>query len=268
MDSVCARGLPAWRPALRLIEAYLGRIGQARAPGLAELTLAHLSHIPFENLSVLAGQPVLLDDEALYAKLVQQKRGGYCFEQNTLFQRVLQQLDYQVTPLQARVRRGVQEIRPHTHKLLRVRAHDQDYLVDVGFGGEGPSRPLPWGTTQEFQPGVKHRLIPEGDLWVLQNQHDDQEWVDLYATDNRPAEHVDYEMANWFTSTHPQSLFVNSMLVGLHHRTGYTILFDGLLRRRTDGVTTQTRFQQESEIRRCLENDFQLTIPPAMRVPH
>ncbi|MBX3171482.1 MAG: arylamine N-acetyltransferase [Candidatus Eremiobacteraeota bacterium] len=255
------------RRAHRLIEDYLRRIGQTKVPDLSQLVRAHLSHIPFENLSVLAGQPVWLDDDSLLAKLIRQKRGGYCFEQNTLFQRVLEKLGYELTPLQARVRRGVHEVRPNTHKLLRVRYHDQDYLVDVGFGGEGPSRPLPWGTTQEFQPGVKHRMVQEDGLWVLQNQHDGEDWVDLYATDNRRAEQVDYEMANWFTSTHPGSLFVNSMLVSLHHETGYMMLFDGLLRRRRNGVTHQTRLQEESEIRRILEDEFDLTIPPGMRVP-
>ena len=240
-----------------MIEDYLHRIGESRVPELQDLVRAHLKSIPFENLSVLAGQPILLDDQSLWAKLVQQKRGGYCFEQNTLLQRVLEQLGYQLTPLQARVRRGVTEIRPHTHKLLRVRCYDQDYLVDVGFGGEGPSRPLPWGSTQEFQPGVKHRMILEHDLWVLQNQHDGGEWLDLYATDNRATEHVDYEMANWFTSTHPQSLFVNSMLVGLHHDLGYTILFDGNLKHRDHGITTETRLE-ESEIGRTLEEVFHL----------
>lgn len=250
-----------------MIEDYLRRIGLTKAPELSGLVRAHLCHIPFENLSVLAGQPILLDDESLYAKLVRQKRGGYCFEQNTLMQRVLEHLGYELTPLQARIRRSTGEMRPYTHKLLRVRSHDQDYLVDVGLGGHEPSRPLPWGRTQEFQPGVRHRMIREGDLWVLQNQHDDGDWIDLYATDNRRAEHVDYEMANWFSFTHPAATFVNSMLVARHHHSGYTILFDGCLRHRRDGVTTKTILQEESEIRRTLENEFDLTIPPGMRVP-
>lgn len=244
-----------------MIEEYLRRIGHAKAPDLSELVSAHLRHIPFENLSVLAGQPVLLDDQSLVDKLVRQQRGGYCFEHNTLFQRILERLGYELTPLQARVRRGVREVRPFTHKLLRVRHHDQDYLVDVGFGGEGPSRPLPWGSVQEFQPGVKHRLIQEGDLWVLQNQYDGEDWVDLYATDNRRAEHVDYEMANWFTSTHPGSLFVNSLLVGLHHVGGYKILFDTSLRVRHEGVTTVTEVEPVA----ALKDHFNLIPPEGFR---
>jgi len=252
------------------VNEYLQRVGLTELVELPELMRAHLYHIPFENLSVLAGQPILLDPDSLWKKLVTDRRGGYCFEQNTLFEKLLLKLGYELVTLQARVRRGVQELRPHTHKLLRVTYHGQDYLVDVGFGAEGPSQPLPWfhGSSAEFQPGIRHRLIQENDLSVLQCRHDDDPWLDLYATDNRPAHPVDYEMANWFTSTHPTSLFVNSMLVGLHHDGGYTILFDGLLRQRQDGVTTTTRLNHEQEICRVLEQQFHLNIPPGMRVPH
>ena len=125
------------------MKEYLERLGLTRVPDLPELMQAHLHNIPFENLSVLAGRPIPLDLESLERKLLLEKQGGYCFEHNTLFEHVLRQLGYQVTPLQARVRRGVHEIRPHTHKLLRVVWKGQEHLVDVGFGGEGISQPLP-----------------------------------------------------------------------------------------------------------------------------
>ena len=249
---------------------YLARVGLTQPVELPELMWAHVQHIPFENLSVLAGQPILLDPDSLWKKLVTERRGGYCFEHNTLFEKLLLNLGYDLVPLQARVRRGVQEIRPQTHKLLRVTYHGQDYLVDVGFGGEGPSQPLLWleGKEQEFQPGIRHRLIRENDLWVLQCRHDDDPWVDLYATDNQRAYPVDYEMANWFTSTYPDSIFVKSMLVSHHHPGGYTSLFDGLLRQRKDGITSTTRLHQQGEILATLKSQFHLNPPSGMRVPH
>ncbi|MBN9419076.1 MAG: arylamine N-acetyltransferase [Candidatus Eremiobacteraeota bacterium] len=240
-----------------MIQAYLERVGLTRVPDLGGLMRAHLQHIPFEALSALSGEPILLDDQSLFQKLVHNKRGGYCFEQNTLFQRVLEELGYDLVPLQARMRRGAKELRPNTHKMLRVRLHDQDWLVDVGVGGEGPYQPIPWGSTQEFQPGIKHRMVSQDDLWVVQNQTDGGEWIDLYATDNRPAEHIDYVMANWFTSTHPTSIFVTHLLTGLHHDGGYKILFDNHLRKRHDGVTTVT----EVEPIAALKEHFDL-IPP------
>lgn len=244
-----------------MIEEYLKRVGLTRVPDLGGLMRAHLRSIPFENLSVLSGQPILLDDQSLFDKLVLQNRGGYCFEMNTLFQNVLQELGYELTALQARMRRSSKELRPHTHKLLRVRQHDQDYLVDVGVGGEGPYQPIPWGTTQEFQLGVKHRMVQEEDLWVLQIQIDGAEWVDLYATDNRPAYPIDYEMANWFTSTHPTSIFLSHLFLGLHHDGGFKILFDQNLRVRHQGVTTLT----EVEPLVALKEHFHLSPPEGFR---
>ncbi|MFN8609538.1 MAG: arylamine N-acetyltransferase [Vulcanimicrobiota bacterium] len=241
------------------MKEYLERLGLTRVPDLPELMQAHLHNIPFENLSVLAGRPIPLDLESLERKLLLEKQGGYCFEHNTLFEHVLRQLGYQVTPLQARVRRGVHEIRPHTHKLLRVVWKGQEHLVDVGFGGEGISQPLPWVTHQEheFYPGVFHRLVWQDELWVLQCRHDQGDWLDLYATENRRTYPVDDEMGNWYTSTFPGSLFRKSMLISLHHTSGYTSLFDGLLKHRRDGHT-QTRQLAPEEIPRVLAENFGL----------
>jgi N-hydroxyarylamine O-acetyltransferase len=91
------------------LAAYLARIGLARPPaltaaGLAELHLAHATHIPFENIDVLLGRPIRLDPASLHQKLVRDKRGGYCFEQNLLFAGVLESLGFRVTKLAARVR--------------------------------------------------------------------------------------------------------------------------------------------------------------------
>ncbi|MHC5544329.1 arylamine N-acetyltransferase family protein, partial [Singulisphaera rosea] len=107
------------------LESYLARIGYAGdlAPTLGvfeDLHLAHVSHIPFENLDILLGRPICLDLESLQAKLVRGKRGGYCFEHNLLFAAVLETLGFPVTRLAARVRYGTLQLLPRTHMLLRV----------------------------------------------------------------------------------------------------------------------------------------------------
>ena len=103
------------------LDAYLPRVGGARAlapslEGLVDLHRAHCAAIPFENLDILLGRPIALDLPSLQAKLVQGGRGGYCFEQNTLFQAALEALGYRVTALAARVRVGTTEVRAaHPH---------------------------------------------------------------------------------------------------------------------------------------------------------
>lgn len=119
---------------------YLDRIGAATPvrPDLAALgalTRAHLAHVAFENLDVQLGREPPVAVDAIFAKVVGQGRGGWCFELNTLFGALLADLGYSVTRLKADVRRGGEvPDRPGNHLCLRVDL-DRPYLVDVGFGG-------------------------------------------------------------------------------------------------------------------------------------
>jgi len=130
------------------LDAYLARIGEKSplAPtsdALLALHRAHCAAIPFENLDILLGRGISLDLPALEAKLVRGRRGGYCFEQNTLFRAALEAMGFRVTALAARVRVGTTEIRPRTHMLLRIDLPEGAFLADVGFGGDGLVHPIP-----------------------------------------------------------------------------------------------------------------------------
>ena len=131
------------------LDAYFSRIGydgprDASLETLRELHHLHPQAIPFENLDPLLGRPVKLDPASLQAKLVEGGRGGYCFEHNTLFADVLRQLGFKVQEGTARVRWSVPPgvKTPRTHCLLFVEAEGDDYLADVGFGGNVLTAPL------------------------------------------------------------------------------------------------------------------------------
>src|SRR5690606_20556862 len=119
------------------LRSYLGRIGfpdpvRPTITTLAGLQRAHRAAIPFENLDVLLGRQIRLDLPSLSDKLVSNHRGGYCFEQNTLFAAVLRTIGFDVTPLEARVRPpGVTKTLPRSHMTLRVDVDDRAWLVDV-----------------------------------------------------------------------------------------------------------------------------------------
>ena len=102
---------------------------------LQALHLAHATHIPFENLDVLWGRPSALDIDTLAAKLIDGRRGGYCFEQNALFAAVLEQIGFPMIRLAARVRLGAARIGPRTHMLLAVGIEGEKWLADVGSEG-------------------------------------------------------------------------------------------------------------------------------------
>jgi N-hydroxyarylamine O-acetyltransferase len=199
------------------LDRYLARVGFTgeRSPTLATLERLHLAHataIPFENLDVRLGRPIRLDLPSLEAKLVARRRGGYCFEQNTLFAAMLRALGFTVDTLEARVRPpGATAVLPRTHMALRVRLPEGDRLADVGFGCDGPLAPVPFDGTPVERGGAWHRLEREPDgAWVLRGR-DGGDWTDLYAFGETPALPIDFVVANHFTSTWPESPFVKTL---------------------------------------------------------
>jgi N-hydroxyarylamine O-acetyltransferase len=252
------------------LEAYLCRIAYAgeRTPTaavLGKLHLAHATQIPFENLDIQLGRPIRLDLESLQAKLVRGRRGGYCFEQNTLFAAALEQVGFRVKRLAARVHFGATRTLPRTHMLLCVEAEGRSWLADVGFGGEGLLKPLPLVAGQPVQQFARtYRLQEEGGLWVLQALHGGT-WLDYYAFTLEPQLPVDYEPANWFTSTHPDSTFVRTLTA---QRQTPEVRF--VLRQReftvVRGDQTQTRtLADDEELLRVLADPFGLAFPAGTR---
>ena len=199
-----------------LLNAYLKRIGlpDPGAPdvaGLRRLHAAHAEAIPFENLDVLLGRGIHLDLDRLRRKLVDQRRGGYCFEQNSLFLAVLREIGFTVEPMEARVRAGAGSLLPRTHMVLEVDVSGERWLADVGFGGEGPREPVPMrGENPARFAGLSYRVVNEGELRVLQ-MRGDADWADQYAFLPQPVHPVDFKVSNWFTSTYPESPFVTTL---------------------------------------------------------
>jgi N-hydroxyarylamine O-acetyltransferase len=208
------------------LEAYFrrirwqGRVAPTRE-ALAGLCLRHTASVPFENLDILLGRPIALDLESVFDKIVRRRRGGYCFEQNTLFQAVLGQIGFRVTGLAARVRLGVApEVQtPRTHMLLRVDLDDGPHVVDVGFGftPTGPLR-LEAGLEQALHLET-YRFTRDRAAWTLELKRDDG-FAPAYVFTEEPALAVDYEMGNHYTSTHPRSFFTLGPLVMRHDPEG------------------------------------------------
>jgi N-hydroxyarylamine O-acetyltransferase len=204
------------------LDAYLQRIGLEGRPELAELHRAHVASIPFENLDPHDGLPVSLELEDLQRKLVHERRGGYCFEQNLLFKAALEALGIQVDAMLARVKRGAPAgvVRPRSHLVLRVHLDGERWLADVGLGLGTLLAPLPFdpGDVHE-QSGWRFHLVTDQHEHVLQTQTGDG-WIDMYGFLPQPVPMIDIEVANWFTSTHPRSPFVTGLIVSTQTRDG------------------------------------------------
>jgi N-hydroxyarylamine O-acetyltransferase len=202
---------PDFGEALDLV-AYFNRIGyeghaSASLPVLEELCLRHVGAIPFENLDPLAGVPVSLDLDALQAKLVRRRRGGYCFEHNLLFAAVLCKLGFTVALLEARVGAGS----ARTHGVLRVEAEARPWLTDVGFGADGLLGPVPMDGTEVARFGERWRLGAEEGEGRMEADLG-AGWQELYRVQFKEVLPVDWVVANHYTGTHPESRFVRGNL--------------------------------------------------------
>jgi N-hydroxyarylamine O-acetyltransferase len=191
------------------LDAYLERIGLSGRPTIAEIHRAHVSSIPFENLDPFRGRAVSLDLDDLQRKLVADRRGGYCFEQNLLLKAALEALGAEVEPILARVGdRGTE--RSRTHLLLRVHLGGEVWHADVGFGRGTLLEPIPFGPGEEHvQEGWRFRVIADGPELILRTVSHG-EWVDGYTFVPEPVPLIDIETSNWYTATHPRSPFVSA----------------------------------------------------------
>jgi N-hydroxyarylamine O-acetyltransferase len=235
------------------LDAYLERIALSGRPSIAEVHRAHLTTIPFEALDPYRGISVSLGLEDIERKLVRDGRGGYCFEQNLLLKAALEALGAEVEPLLARplVQAAPGETRPRTHLLLRVRAEGSEWLADVGFGIGSPLEPLPFRVGEvRSQAGWRFRIVEADAELVLQNAGDDGDWTDLYSFLPQAAPFVDLETSNWYTSTHPRSPFVTSVVVGIQAGDGRREMlrdWDGLaIRTETPAGSTRTAVEWAS----------------------
>ncbi len=231
------------------LDAYLERIGLNGRPSIARVHRSHLAAIPFENLDPHQGLAVSLEVEDLERKLVSERRGGYCFEQNLLLKAALEALGAEVDMFLARMRAKPGVVLPRSHLVLRVSENGASWHADVGFA-RGILEPIPFGPgpTQE-QSGWSFRVVEDGSELVLQKLAGD-EWADVYGFLPQPVPLIDVEMSNWWTSTHPRSLFVTGLIVGVRGDDGTgTLLCDWgelSLSEQTPAGTTVTPLEREA----------------------
>src|SRR6185436_17342652 len=185
------------------IQAYLDRIGYRgplapTAETLRALQVAHLQTVPFENLSIHAGQPIVLDEDALFEKVVARRRGGFCYELNGLFAALLRALGFEVDLLSAEVARADGTFSPDfDHMALAVhrveRRLTERWLADVGFG-DSFREPLLLDERGEQDQGDRSYRVEESApyLVVLQRQGAEGPWEPQYRFTLQPHDFPDY----------------------------------------------------------------------------
>ncbi len=259
------------------VEAYFARIGYhgprvATLEVLRAIVLHHSASIPFENLDVLLRRGIALDLAAVQAKLVVSRRGGYCFEQNSLLLAVLESLGYSVVPLSARVRldRPREFVPPRTHLFLRVELDGVPWLTDVGVGGLSPTAPLRMDIEQEQStPHEPRRIVLQDGRWFHQARLGSG-WVDVCEFTGELMPPIDRELANWWTSTNPNSKFHQNIMASIarHDGTRVSIQNTAFTHRRGDGSGEVLRSEvigDAEQLRDLLGAEFGLAVPQGTR---
>ncbi len=249
--------------------AYFRRIGYSAQPKpdlhtLRDITGLHSSAIAFENLNPFLGEPVVLDLGAVQDKLVNNRRGGYCFEQNLLLRAVLLHIGFDVTALAARVLWGAPTtaISPRSHMLLRVAIDNEPWIVDVGFGGLTLTGAIRLEVdTEQPTPHEPFRLIDLDGDYAMQARLGG-EWRTTYRFDLQRQYPVDYVSANWYLSTSPASHFVNGLMVA-RPAADRRFALGGreLAVHHLDGPTERRTLSTAAELIGALQRDFLLELP-------
>jgi len=217
-------------------KAYLRRINYAGDTTATWETLkalhhAQLNNMPFENFDIHLGRGVDLSPGAIFKKLVHHSRGGYCFELNGLFLMALKAFGFEVRPLLARVHvTGTPSGRGHQIELVTI--DGEQWVADVGFGGDTPRKPIPLELNQPIHHDEQIvRLVDAGDFGIMLQTEKDDKWIDLYSFELSHVFPADIEYGNHYTSTHPNSLFVFARIAALPVEKGVVTLFNNTLKK-------------------------------------
>ncbi|RFB76341.1 arylamine N-acetyltransferase family protein [Methylovirgula sp. 4M-Z18] len=243
------------------LDAYLERVayhGPANPDyaTLSGLLMSHMNHIHFENIDVLLGRPIRLDLASLGEKIVRGRRGGYCFEQATLFLAALNALGFDATPHTARV---TLVLKPHEaprgHMYIRVRLPEGDFIADPGLGGVGCRAPIPLNGAPVQEGNESYSFASNERCLTLKIDSPDRKinaWIAGFDEDNW----VDFEVANHWVATHAASPFVNRLMMRAMIPGGrVTVMNRDVTLRRGDKIET-LQLESRSELRRLVQTHF------------
>lgn len=257
------------------VATYLDLLGYETRPEatlatLRDLQLRHTCTFTFETLSTMLHLPVSLQLSSLKSKILYGGRGGYCYELNKLYLALLRELGFRVRGLTGRVTmNGSPDARdPRTHMFLLVEIEGLAYISDVGFGGLVPTTPLRLGSRDvQETPHGPYRISQHDGSYTLWN-HVASDWRALHVFDLQSQGEIDFEIGNWYASTHKDSSFVGQLIVARVAEGGRRTLRNGSYALHRIGFESERRqITDVDELVLVLESEFKLRLPqnPEMR---
>ncbi|MDR7370529.1 arylamine N-acetyltransferase [Flavobacterium aquidurense] len=247
------------------LQQYLDRIKfsgeiELNLDGITKLMRSQLFSVPFENIDVQAGKAISLNGDDIVNQIVNLKRGGYCYQINGLFSLALQEIGVPHYYVAARplVNPGQNA---KTHLGIIATIENEEYLIDLGFGGNSIRNPL---KLSEIETEIQHDF----DTFTLAKTEENefllqimigQEWSNLYSFDLTPQRWIDFKPANYYNYSHPDSIFTQKLIVVLQNPLGKKILSKNSLKVMSNGVSEIFSFE-DSQLNNILETEFNLRL--------
>ena len=250
-------------------DAYLERIGyrgsrEPTAETLRDLHRAHLLTVPFENLDIPLGHPIILSIPSFYDKIIRHRRGGFCYELNGLFGWLLEQLGFAVTMLSARVFDGPQPGPEFDHLVLLIEMEER-LIADVGFG-DSFLEPLRLDAEEEYvQPGSSYRLTASDDEKVLQRRRE-SEWEPRYVFSLTPRQLAEFSAMCQRQQTSPESIFARKAVCSLATPDGRITLSNNRLIMTAGQRREEREIVSEEAYRELLKTHFRIHLAEKERV--
>lgn len=246
-------------------EKYLRRIGikdkkiAINLENLKFLQRQHLLNVPFENLDIHWKRPIILNEESFYQKIVEQKRGGFCYELNGLFAKLLNEIGLQSKLISARVAKNEGEFGAEKdHMAILTYIEGEKYLVDVGFGSF-IAEPLELILDVEQQDATGTYLIKRrADDYFSVAKKDGEKWKDVFIFKSENYDLKDFsEMCN-FHQTSPESHFTRNRVCSLMTAKGRKNLTDKKFIETSNGEKIEKTVESEKEFNFILDREFNI----------
>jgi len=248
------------------IKAYLERINYRgslalTAETLRRLQVAHLLAVPFENLSIHLKQPIVLEDDALFTKIVERRRGGFCYEANGLFAALLRSLGFDVAMLSAGVANAEGGFGPEFDHMTLMVTLEQRWLVDVGFGDSFREPLLLDERGEQAQGSRAYRIRPEGSRLILLQRDAGDEWKAQYRFTLQPHEYGDYAEMCRYHQTSPESHFTRARVCSLATPEGRATLSEmRFITTSPEGERRERELKSQEEYEALLREQFGIVL--------
>ncbi len=247
------------------VDAYLERIGHRgpltpTAETLRRLHVAHLLTVPFENLSIHAGETVVLEDAALFDKVVGRRRGGFCYELNGLFAALLRALGFRVEMLSAAVANSEGGFGPEFDHMALLVTLEERWLADVGFGDSFVEPLLVDERGEQAQGARAFRIEEEGGRLLLLRRDAGGAWEPQYRFGLEPHAYADYAEMCRFHQTSPESHFTRGRVCSLLTPDGRVTLSGARLITTTGNERVERELANDDERDAALLEHFRISM--------